>query len=320
LSHEASSGPAAAVTVPPRPRRADGALRRAGFELELAGLGVTEVAEVVKRTLGGEIDEKNPFLADVLGTRLGDFSVCVDAELLTSERYVELLESLGIDLEPVLKQKVDTWIGRVAGLVVPTEIVTPPLPIDRIVELETLREALRLADAEGTRASLRYAFGLHINIEAPDLEASTLAAVLKSFVLLYEQIVTAGEIDISRRVTPYIEPFGDDYVRLLHDPTYWPHTDQLIADYLRFNPTRNRPLDMLPIFAEIDRDAVERAAPEDERSLISARPAFHYRLPNCMVDEPRWTLALEWNRWVEVERLAADPRRLAFLGEQALLQ
>jgi hypothetical protein len=40
--------------------------------------------------------------------------------------------------------------------------------------------------------------------------------------------------------------------------------------------------------------------------LVKPRPAFHYRLPNCMVDEADWTLAEEWNRWVVVERLAYD--------------
>jgi hypothetical protein len=33
-----------------------------------------------------------------------------------------------------------------------------------------------------------------------------------------------------------------------------------------------------------------------------------------MVDEPQWTLAAEWNRWVEVERLASDPQRLATMS------
>jgi len=34
-----------------------------------------------------------------------------------------------------------------------------------------------------------------------------------------------------------------------------------------------------------------------------------------MVDEPDWTLAREWNTWVEVERLAADADRLAIVIE-----
>ena len=40
---------------------------------------------------------------------------------------------------------------------------------------------------------------------------------------------------------------------------------------------------------------------------MSPRPAYHYRLPNCRIDEPGWSIAAEWGRWVLVERLAARP-------------
>jgi hypothetical protein len=53
-----------------------------------------------------------------------------------------------------------------------------------------------------------------------------------------------------------------------------------------------------------------------ERHLVKPRPAFHYRLPNCMIDEPEWTVAREWNTWVAVERLAADPGRLGALSRE----
>ena len=43
-----------------------------------------------------------------------------------------------------------------------------------------------------------------------------------------------------------------------------------------------------------------------EKDLIKPRPAFHYRLPNCLVDEPEWNLAVPWNDWVAIERLARD--------------
>lgn len=44
----------------------------------------------------------------------------------------------------------------------------------------------------------------------------------------------------------------------------------------------------------------------EDPHLVKARPAYHYRLPNCLIDEPDWRLAREWNTWVAVERLAAD--------------
>ena len=44
--------------------------------------------------------------------------------------------------------------------------------------------------------------------------------------------------------------------------------------------------------------------------LVSARPTFHYRLPNSEVDDPDWSLARAWSGWIQVERLAADSHRL----------
>jgi hypothetical protein len=53
---------------------------------------------------------------------------------------------------------------------------------------------------------------------------------------------------------------------------------------------------------------VFRAVPGQK---IKSRPTFHYRLPNSRVDEPQWGGVVEdWNRWVQVERLAFDQRRL----------
>lgn len=89
-----------------------------------------------------------------------------------------------------------------------------------------------------------------------------------------------------------------------------------MGDYLAHNPTRNRPLDMLPLLAHLDSRRVLHAA--EDKHLVKARPAFHYRLPNCMIDEPAWTLAQEWNRWVAVERLAADPEKLASMSRDYL--
>ena len=92
--------------------------------------------------------------------------------------------------------------------------------------------------------------------------------------------------------------------------------ERLIDDYLRHNPTRNRALDLLPVLAHLDRDRVLSQA--EGKHLVKPRPAFHYRLPNCMVDEADWTLASEWNRWVMVERLAGDPERLGRMSRRYL--
>ncbi|MEM6354465.1 MAG: amidoligase family protein, partial [Pseudomonadota bacterium] len=69
------------------------------------------------------------------------------------------------------------------------------------------------------------------------------------------------------------------------------------------NPTRNRPLDLLPILADLDADRVRAALPSEK---IKPRPAYHYRLPDCRIDDAAWSPRDEWLRWLAVERLAAN--------------
>jgi hypothetical protein len=51
---------------------------------------------------------------------------------------------------------------------------------------------------------------------------------------------------------------------------------------------------------------------------IKARPTFHYRLPNCHIEDPDWSLAGEWNTWCVVERLAGRGDDLDALAAEFL--
>ena len=133
---------------------------------------------------------------------------------------------------------------------------------------------------------------------------------------MYTWIIESSEIDITRRfLTKYIDPFPQEYMDLVLDSAYQPDLNSLITDYIKHNPTRNRALDMLPIFFQLDQDAVLQGVNEDERKLVKGRPAFHYRLPDCKINEPGWSAKAAWNRWVFVETLAADEALLAELIE-----
>jgi hypothetical protein len=57
---------------------------------------------------------------------------------------------------------------EMASTVVPYEIVTPPLPISKLDDLNTLANKLRSLKVKGTGSSFMYAFGLHINPEVPN--------------------------------------------------------------------------------------------------------------------------------------------------------
>jgi hypothetical protein len=240
----------------------------------------------------------------VAGSELGDLSVTLDLRYAHPDPNDQSL--LGR-----LEAKLSEWFGAAASLLVPCELVTPPVPIDELPELERAIDALRRAGAAGTQDGPLYAFGLHLNPEAPRLDAGTIAAVLKAFVLLNAWLRREVVPDPTRDLLGFADPFPDDYVRRLVAPDYWPDLGRLMDDYLDVNPTRNRDLDLLPLFRYLDEGRVMARLPQ---AKIGVRPAFHYRLPDARVSDPGWRLAPDWNRWVAVERVAGDGARLERLG------
>jgi hypothetical protein len=295
--------------TPPRSTNPDGEPRRVGVELEMAGLRPERVAELVVDAIGGQIEVDNAFVTRVCGTELGDFGIELDADLLKSRQYQKLLAEFGIDIgEGDEREQIETLLSRVAGLVVPLELVGPPVPWTELPKLDRLRDKLHRAGARGTHSSPLYAFGMQLNIEAAALDADYLLSVIRAFLLSYDELIEAERVDLSRRISPYVQPFPEAYVVHVLRADYAPDAAGLIDDYLRLTPTRNRPLDMLPLFAHLDEERVMSAPVET--NLVKPRPAFHYRLPNCLIDEPDWSLATVWNRWIEIERLADDDRRL----------
>ncbi len=286
----------------------DGRPRRIGIEIEMAGVALAEMATAVQAEFGGRVEIESPFVCRVRDTEFADFQIELDARVLKDRQFRKHLRSLGVELNDQDNETLERWLAEVAGHLVPHEIVAPPLPPAALPRLDRVRAALQQSGAQGTQTSLLYAFGLQINIEVHSLAAEWITPILQAFMLLYETLVKAGNIDFSRQLSPYIRPFPGAYIRQILQPDYQPDISELIDDYLKYNHTRNRPLDMLPLFAEIDRPRVF-AAPV-ERELIKPRPALHYRLPNCEIDDPDWTLARPFNAWAEVEHLAADPDRL----------
>ena len=296
-------------SMPDSTKNEKGQTRKVGFEVEFTGVPLRDAAETVAEIFGGFVREESPFDFRVEESPYGDFVVELDAAILKDRRYKEHLGKIGVDIDQLdIGDDVEQILSRLAGAVVPHEIVLPPIPMDEIEIVDRLRDRLRRCDAKGTKTSPLYAFGLQINTEVPSEKPDVLACFLKSFFLLYPWIFKISEIDLTRRIFPYINDFPEEYVQRVLGPFYRPGAVDLVEDYLEFNPTRNRPLDMLPLFRFMDEPRVLSRAEEVE--LIKARPAFHYRLPNCSIDDPAWSVAREWNLWVEVEQLAAHPGKI----------
>ncbi len=284
-------------------KRADGKTRRIGVELEYSGLDIESSAKLVKKEFGGRVDPISAYESKIRDTEFGDFQVELDFGLLKQIGRDSADEAEDEETE----QLPERLLATVAEQLVPFEIVTPPLPMDRLNELEALIDRLRKEGALGTRQSAFYAFGLHLNPEMPDLDAETVLAYMRAYACLYPWLVRVGEIDWSRRFTVYIQPYSTDYVRTIIDRDYSPDIETLIDDYLKTNPARNRALDMLPLFAHIDEKRV-RAVVDDKR--IKPRPTLHYRLPNCEIDVREWSINKPWKQWLQVEHLAHDRKRL----------
>jgi hypothetical protein len=292
------------IRLPEKRHNARGQPRRIGVELEMLGLDVNDIAEIVARRIGLTITIDGRYRRVLTGDAAGDWIVEVDFDLLQRLGQEERDEQ---DLLDELRGSAEGVLKALADLIVPLELVSPPLPMPRLGDMEDIIVLLREAGAKGTSESFSYAFAMQFNPEIPSDDPQVITAYLQAFLCLYEWLLLRTDVNLTRRFTSYIDPFPKDYVRIVIQADYRPDTGALIDDYLAHNPTRNRALDLLPLFMHLD-EARVRAVADD--LLIKPRPTFHYRLPNCEIHLPGWGLQPAWEDWLEVEALAADPARL----------
>lgn len=291
--------------VPPVTRTASGRIRQVGFELEFSGVAIDEVAAAMHSALGGELEQRSAAEYSLEISQLGRFNIELDWDYL--KRKAALAEKQGDDGD---RERVGL-LSKAANLVVPLEVVCPPIPITELARLDVLVNCLREAGAEGTDESPMAAYGVHINPEIPQLDARTIGTYLRAFALLQWWLAEAHDIDITRRISPYIDFYPEAYVKeLVVEPPV--RLDDIFSGYLSHNPTRNRALDLLPLLAEIDPERVRLTVADNK---VNARPTFHYRLPNCDIGHEDWSLADGWNVWVVVERLADSATKLDALGK-----
>lgn len=301
ISHDADML-AVGFRYPPESKKLNfqGAPRHVGVEIEFAAVEVAAAAKLVQSLLGGEITSIDPYLFQVHGTELGDFQCELDFQY--AHKVADARDKdkpfLG-DVEDALRQA----IGDVGSLLAPCEIVCPPVEISQLPRIDELRDALRQAGAEGTGEGLLHAFGAQLNPEIASKSDDYIVSVLKAYMLLSEWLRQEIKVDPTRWLLAFADPFPQAYLELTLASDYWPDIDTFIDNHLAYNATRNRELDLLPLFCWLSESKV-RAAIDDPR--IKPRPTFHYRLPNAQMQDTGWSIATEWNRWCHVEYLAND--------------
>ena len=306
---------------PPELYNQEGKMRTVGFELEFADVDVEESVRIIHELYGGKVEKEHRFKQKVKGTSLGDFTVMIDLRLLHEKGYQKVLEKFNINLKDIqwgennLEYEVESTMENLIRRVIPYEITSPPVPIDKLEELEKLRKSLYEHHATGTRSFPTNAFAIHINPEIPATDTATILRYMRAFFLLYPWIFRESNIDMARRMSSFISPFPAKYAELVIRPSYKPSIETLIEDYHLYNPDRNRPLDMYPLFAAVLKEKVDTY---HDIGKVNARPTFHYRLPNSLINQPEWSLADEWNGWVLIEKLASDPERLEKMSKEYL--
>jgi hypothetical protein len=290
---------------PPTLIAADGSLRRVGVEIEFLGPSAQVAAEALAHDLGGSCKAEDPHAFRVSGVGLGDLLVETDLRHVHPDRHPELSLRLG--------HRMAAWLGTVASPFVPRELITAPIPIARLPEMDTVVASLRSAGSYGRGAVLWDTLGLHFNIDPPRLDAATVMAFLKAFLLVNDRLRREIVRGSFRRALVLPPDYPQAYKRRVLDPDYWPDLPGLTDDYLAANPTRKRALDLLPLLAHFDEERVRSVLPHEK---IGSRPVFHYRLPHAHLSDPAWSIMPDWERWLLVERLASN---LEERGEEGMV-
>ena len=298
---------------------ADDTPRRVGVEIEFAGLDCARAAQIVADVTGAKLQEVDRYRFLIEETGQGTYVVELDTQYVHPEEGGQAEERVQLESERLghaLEEGLRTAIGEVTRMYLPVELVCPPVGIAELARLDEMTRRLRVAGAMGTRDSVVYAFGLQLNPDLPSMDAETILRYLRAYLVCADWLRRDIGIDLTRRVLPFIQPYPRAYAQLVLDPGYAPGLAQLIDDYLAHNPTRNRDLDLLPLFTFLAPQKV-RATVDDPR--LKARPALHYRLPDSRIDDPGWGIVTEWNRWAHsVEALADDSRRLTAMSQDYL--
>lgn len=271
--------------------RQDLANRRVGVEVEFGGLSAKEAASVLHGITGGQVTELDPHRFEIECSDLGKLRVELDSKYVHGSKDASKLE-----------RSAREWAGDVSDALVPTELVTDPLPVSALSKVDHLVAALATAGATGNEQP-HLACGLHLNIEWADREVEPILRILQAFMILAPELRTQIDPDTTRKLLPFIAQYRGGYQDKVLDPAYSPDFPEFVRDYCEANPNKNRELDLFPLLASIDRDVVASVLGEDPSAV---RPAFHYRLPDARIGDSSWSISQEWQRWLAIEDLARD--------------
>ncbi|MEX0312378.1 MAG: amidoligase family protein, partial [Tateyamaria sp.] len=239
-----------------------GERRRIGVEVEFAGLGEKDAAQVFVDTTDGSLRQE------------GTSWVC------ETEAFGACTFYLDTRFRDDLDQRGGEAALQTARLVVPVELVSDPFDPALLPKFDRALAQLRAAGAEGTGKSMAFGFGVHLNVEIASEAGGHIARVACSYALLEPLLREMVGLDLSRRIMPFVEPFPQALVtELAANPRTGLET--LAHTVLAQTTSRNHGLDLLPILSWGAESVVTDRVPPETK--IAPRPAYHYRLPECRI-------------------------------------
>lgn len=275
--------------------------RHVGFEIEYFGISIDKTARILQNLFGGSIHKQHKNMSLLSDTDLGSFKIELDALPLKNlaEKSLEKQKEQEFDWEGILESVISTTLEGI----IPIEINTPPVRVKDIKRLDRIADQLRETEAYDTNESLLTAFGVHINPDIPSEKPQAILSFIQSFILLTDWLKDEMPLDFSRKFSGFVQDYPKAYCQKVLNDTYRPDLSDLIEDYLAYNPSRNRALDMLPLFAHLHGNDIIKKYSVDK---LNPRPTFHYRLANSCFSERGWNFTTEWQRWLYVESLAKN--------------
>lgn len=271
----------------PRPETAAGKPRRIGVEIEFSGLTEAQVARILVKQLAAAPARKSAAIGWSKAAAWG-----ISRSISTASRWNGSTMTVSAGRSAIWRAP---WCRSRSS--------RTRWEVPQIAEFDRAIQALREAGAEGTGTGVLSAFGVHFNPEVVSTDYADVMPVITAHALLEDYIKRVAGTDFSRRVMTWVAPYPRALVDRLAAEKPPATMDALIDTYLELAPSRNHSLDMLCLFAHLDEKKVAKAV---DMELVSPRPTYHWRLPDCRIDEKGWTLATEWNRWVLVETVAGD--------------
>ncbi len=282
----------------------DGNQRRVGVEIEFAGMTATEAAETIVSVeeVGGDVVASTPYATKIKGGALDGANIELDYRYANTPPEGE--ENIVDEMIEAFKTRDIT--AEAASYLWPVELSAPPIPEAKLHIIESAIDALRRAGAMGTRESPFYAYGLHLNCELDPPDPDRAVRVGTAFAFAEEWLRWRVGPDLSRRATPYVDPYPPMFTFALNNRLTTRKLDLrgFIELYGLWCPTRNHALDMWPLLGWLDPDTANSAS---FKKIKRPRPAFHYRLPDCDLSDPEWTPRTDLTLWRRIEQIADDP-------------